>query len=234
MAVSPRHFINLADHETATLRAILDYAKARKGRRGNMPKGEVDRDAPLAGHVLAMIFEKASTRTRISFDVGMRQMGGTTLVMGANDMQLGRGETVEDTAEVLSSMVDLIMIRANDHETVRRLAKTTSIPVINGLTNYNHPCQVMADILTIEEHRGPISEQKVAWIGDGNNMSASWISAAIKFGFPLMLGCPRAYAPLQDLLDWAKEEGADVTWTVDPLEAAAGATAVNTDTFVNQ
>src|SRR4029078_11717428 len=183
------------------------------------------KDRPLEGKVLAMVFDKPSTRTRVSFDVGMRELGGETLMLTGKEMQLGRGETIADTARVLSRYVDAIMIRTLDHAMVTELAGAASIPVINGLTKMTHPCQIMADVMTLEEHRGPITGRTVAWTGDSNNVLASWVHAAARCEFRLQLASPRDLAPRPELLSWAKREGADVRLTTDPFEAVAGADA---------
>jgi ornithine carbamoyltransferase len=183
MAPQPRHFLDLTDFSAASLRSLLDHSRAMKEGRAGWPKGEVERGGPLSGRVLAMIFEKPSTRTRVSFDVAMRQLGGSTIILTAGDMQLGRGETIADTARVLSRYVDAIMIRANSHSNLLELAEHATVPVINGLTDLSHPCQVMADLLTLEEHKGDVSKQVVAWSGDGNNVANSWIHASARFGF---------------------------------------------------
>ena len=229
--LSGSHFIDLKDMPGPVLRHILDTAKKWKTARIGLPKGAVDAGAPLAGHSLAMIFEKSSTRTRISFETAMHQLGGTSLVLQGDNMQLGRGETVADTARVISRYVDAIMIRANSHEAVLELAAEGSVPVINALTDRSHPCQLMADVMTIEEHLGPIEGRKVAWLGDGNNVATSLIEAAVKFDFELMLACPKGFAPANELLAWAAEEGGNVQLVATAVEAAAGAHAVITDTW---
>jgi ornithine carbamoyltransferase len=230
---TPRHFIDLWKLEAGDLRAILEDAKARKAQRLGWPKGRVDPDAPAAGRVLAMIFEKNSTRTRFSFDAAMRQLGGDVLISNAQEMQLGRGEPIEDTARVLSRMVDAVMLRANVHEDVERLAQASSVPVINGLSDKGHPCQIMADILTIEEHRGRIEGKTLAWVGDGNNVCASFIHAAPKLGFKLNIATPSIYHP--DLVDLARaaEMQGQIATTEDPREAVSGADVVITDTWVS-
>ncbi|HEX8660888.1 MAG TPA: ornithine carbamoyltransferase, partial [Brevundimonas sp.] len=207
--------------------------KRRKRARGDRPKGAPDDDAPAAGRVLGMIFEKSSTRTRYSFDVAMRQLGGSAIVTHASDLQLGRGETVDDTARVLSRMVDAVMIRAERHEDMKRFAHSSSVPVINGLTDRSHPCQILADLMTYEEHRGPVEGRTIAWIGDGNNVCASFIHASAFFGYTLKIACPPEYHP--DLMDLAKaaERGAKVTMTADPREAAVGADCIVTDTWIS-
>lgn len=233
MTQTPRHFIDLWKLEAADLRAILEDAKTRKAARQGWPKGRVDTDAPAAGHTLAMIFEKNSTRTRFSFDAAMRQLGGDVIISNAQEMQLGRGEPIEDTARVLSRMVDAVMIRANVHEDVERLALASTVPVINGLSDKGHPCQIMADILTIEEHRGRIEGKTLAWVGDGNNVCASFIHAAPKLGFKLNIASPAIYHP--DLVDLARaaEQQGQVMTTEDPREAVRGADVVITDTWVS-
>jgi ornithine carbamoyltransferase len=228
-----RHFLDLWRMAPADLRAILDDARARKAARAGWPKGRVDADAPCADRTLAMIFEKNSTRTWFSFDAAMRQLGGDVIIATANDMQLGRGETIEDTARVLSRMVDAIMIRANSHDDIERLAMGASVPVINGLSDRGHPCQILADILTLEEHRGPIAGKTLAWVGDGNNVCASFIHAAPKLGFKLRIASPAIYHP--DLVDLARaaEMRGDVTTTDDPHAAVRGADCVIADTWVS-
>lgn len=228
-----RHFLDICDLTSEELRAIVDDAHARKKLRQGWPKGRVDADAPARDCVLAMIFQKNSTRTRFSFDAAMRQLGGQAIISTASDMQLGRGEPIEDTAKVLSRMVDAIMIRANEHDDVLRLARASAIPVINGLTNFSHPCQILADIQTIEEHRGAIESKTLAWIGDGNNVCNSLIHAAARFGFTLNIACPDAYKPATDAMVFASESRAKVTVTSDPAEAAKGADVVLSDTWVS-
>lgn len=227
---SPRHFLDLWRLSPGELRAILDDAHARKKARAGWPRGRVDADAPAKDRVLAMVFEKNSTRTRFSFDAAMRQLGGSAVIANAADMQLGRGEPVEDTARVLSRMVDAVMIRANRHEDVERFAQAAAVPVINGLTDRSHPCQILADVMTVEERLGPIAGRTVAWIGDGNNVCASFIHAAPLLGFDLRIACPAAYHP--DLMD-LNRGGGRVRLTEDPREAAAGADVVVTDTWVS-
>ena len=228
-----RHFLDLDRIPAETLRRILDDAARMKAGRQGKPKGAVEPDRPAADRILAMIFEKPSTRTRLSFDSAMRQLGGETIVLNAEDLQLGRGESVADTARILSANVDAVMLRTNDAAKLAELAANASVPVINGLTDDSHPCQVMADVLTFEEKRGPIRGRKIAWIGDGNNMANSWIHAAVKFGFALDLACPDILRPRQDVLAWAVREGGKVTVLSDPLAAAAGADCIVTDTWVS-
>jgi ornithine carbamoyltransferase len=223
-----RHFLDIADHDAATLRAIVADAARMKAVRRTPAAG-----APLAGKFLAMIFDKPSTRTRVSFDVAMRDLGGQAIMLTGGEMQLGRGESIADTAHVLSRFVDAIMIRHLDHAMVSELAANSGVPVINGLTRASHPCQVMADVLTFEEHRGPIAGSNVAWVGDGNNVLASWIHAAARFGFRLAIATPPELAPDSSLLKWAWAAGADVSASNDPDTAVAGADCVVTDTFVS-
>ncbi len=232
-AAEPRHFIDLFKLEPLTLRRILDDSKARKAARAGKPMGWVDADAPARDRTLAMIFEKNSTRTRFSFDAAMRQLGGHTIIVNAMETQLGRGEPLDDTARVLSRMVDAVMIRAVNHDDVKRFSYAASVPVINGLTDRSHPCQVLADMLTFEEHVGPLEGKTIAWIGDGNNVCASFIHAAAAFGFRLNVACPAQYHPDMYDLQRAAERGATVVLTQDPREAVAGADAVVTDTWVS-
>lgn len=230
---APRHFLDLWRHDAATLRAIVDEARRRKDARAGWGKARSDPDAPAAGRTLAMIFQKNSTRTRFSFDAAMRQLGGASTIATAADMQLGRGETIEDTAMVLARMVDVVMLRANRHEDLDAFAAACSAPVINGLTDKSHPCQIMADILTFEEHRGSIAGRALTWVGDGNNVCSSFIHAAAPFGFTLTIACPQAYQPAAADLARARQAGAVVHVTHDPREAARGADAVITDTWVS-
>lgn len=233
VAGTPRHFIDLHKTTAADLRAILDSARRIKNARADWPKGRVDADAPLAGYSLAMIFEKSSTRTRVSFEMGMQQLGGKSIVMQGNDMQLGRGEPVSDTAMVLSRYVDAIMLRANSHKTLLDLAEHASVPVINALTDFSHPCQVMADVMTFEEIKGPIKGRVLTWVGDGNNVAISWIHAAARFGCELRLACPDAYRPAQDAIDWANANGGHVSVMSDPVEASRGSDCLIADTWVS-
>jgi len=220
----PRHFLDIDQLDTAELRGMLDAGFAYKNGR---------RDRPLAGKTLAMIFEKPSTRTRVSFEVAMRQLGGDTIYLNTADSQLARGETVADTARVLSRYVDAIMIRTNQPRKLDDLARHATVPVINGLTDTSHPCQIMADVMTLQEKKGPVAGKIVAWSGDGNNVSASWVHAAVRFGFTLRLACPGELIPPQRLFDWAEREGGRVSFTTDPVEAVAGADCVVTDTWIS-
>jgi ornithine carbamoyltransferase len=226
--MSPKHFLDIDASDARTLRAVIDWAHEIK-RKGRLPKGLKLRE----GAVLAMIFEKPSTRTRVSFEVAIHQLGGQSLVLSPQDMQLGRGETLADTARVLSRYVDAIMLRTGPHETLTELAAHSSIPVINGLTCLSHPCQVMADVMTFEELKGPIKGRTIAWIGDANNVATSWVHAAARFGCKLKVAAPKAFAPALGLLAWAKGEGAEIEVGEDPREAARGADCVVTDVWVS-
>ncbi|MEH6404271.1 MAG: ornithine carbamoyltransferase [Sneathiella sp.] len=230
---SVKHFLDLHQVPKEDLRVMIDDALAVKSARAGRPKGTKDDDLSLQGHTLATIFEFPSTRTRVSFDMAMRQMGCDTMILNSNDMQLGRGESVADTARVLSRFVDAIMLRTDDHNKLLDLSKYATIPVINGLTNDSHPCQLMADIMTFEEKKGPVKNKIIAWSGDGNNMVSSYIHAAGQFDFELRIACPKELAPDPRALDWAKNTGANVHVTEDAAEAAAGADCLVTDTWVS-
>jgi ornithine carbamoyltransferase len=221
-----RHFLDLVDISPQELRGMIAAGRAMKER-------PAESSTALEGRTLAMIFDKPSTRTRVSFDVAMRQLGGGTIVLTGQEMQLGRGETLADTARVLSRYVDAIMIRALDHDTLTELACHATVPVINGLTRRSHPCQVLADVMTFEEYRGPIRGKTVAWTGDANNVLASWMHAAARFDFHLRVATPPELAPKQWLLDWAKLSGAAIRIGSDPEEAVGGADCVVTDTWVS-
>ncbi|MBC8158644.1 MAG: ornithine carbamoyltransferase [Alphaproteobacteria bacterium] len=223
---APKHFLDLDAFDAATLRHILDLGAAYK-------RGEAEVKAPWAGKTLVMIFEKPSTRTRVSFEVGVQQLGGFAIVLGIAESQLGRGETIADTARVLSRYGDAIMIRTTAADRLDELSAHATVPVINGLTDNSHPCQIMADVMTFEEHRGPIGGATVAWLGDGNNVAASWIHAAVKFGFELRLACPEELEPRAELLSWAAQNGGKVFVTRDAKGAVDGADAVVTDTWVS-
>lgn len=228
-----KHFLDLTDIEASELRAILDEAHRAKKARAGWPKGKVDDGAPLAGHTLAMIFEKSSTRTRFSFDMGMRQLGGSSITATSNDMQLGRGETIEDTAKVLSRYVDGVMIRANNHSDVLAFAEAASVPVINGLTDKSHPCQIMADLQTLEEHGLDLKGARIAWVGDGNNVCASFIHAAPKFGYSLAIGTPKNYAAPSEDIEAAHALQGRIDVFENAIEAVKGADVVIADTFVS-
>ena len=221
-----RHFLELTDIPAADLRAMIEAARVMKAKP---PRA----DRPLAGKTLAMIFEKPSTRTRVSFEVGMRQLGGDVLLLTAEEMQLGRGETLGDTARVLSRYIDAIMIRTLNPDDVAELARHATVPVINGLTRRSHPCQVMADVMTFEEKRGPIRGRTVAWTGDANNVLTSWMHAAERFDFNLRVASPPELAPKKPLLEWIKSSGAKISVGTDPDEAVKGVDCVITDTWVS-
>ena len=223
-----RNFTDLSAVSSSDLRLILDDAKARKA----LSKTGMDA-RPFEGKVMAMIFDKPSTRTRISFDVGMRQLGGTTIVMSGSEMQLGQSESIADTAKVLSRYVDLIMIRTTTHDRMLELAEHATIPVINALTDDTHPCQIMADIMTYEEHRGPVAGRKFAWSGDGNNVLHSMVEASARFGFDMSIGVPEGSEPQQRYVDWAKANGSYVHMTNDPVAAVKDADCVVTDCWVS-
>lgn len=228
-----RHFLDLSDLTPQAARAILDAAHARKAQRVGFSRGMPDPDQPLAGKILTMIFDKPSTRTRLSFDMAMRQLGGQVIILNQSDSQLGRGETVADTARVVSRFCDAVMIRTGAHDTLTEFAAQADVPVINGLTAHSHPCQIMADIQTFEEHKGPIKGKKIAWFGDGNNVAVSFVHAAALFDFELVLAVPEEFMLPREVLDWAHQIGAKVTCTSDPKEAALGAAALVTDCWVS-
>jgi ornithine carbamoyltransferase len=226
-----RHFLDIDSISAKTLRGILDAAHAMK-KAGRVVPAKL-KPKGMDGKVLAMIFEKPSTRTRVSFDIGMRQLGGTTITLNNSDLQLGRGESIKDTARVLSRYVDAIMIRANSHEALMELAEFATIPIINGLTDKTHPCQIMADLQTFEERLGNIKGRTIAWVGDGNNVAVSWMHAAARFGFTLRLACPAELAPEKAAVEWARREKASIMITDDPDKAVRGADCVVTDTWVS-
>ncbi len=223
-----RHFLDIDALDTQTLKSLIASARALK----NETPGAQSTMLPSTS-VLALMFDKPSTRTRVSFDVAMRQLGGQTIVLNSGETQLGRGETIADTARVLSRYIDAIMLRTDAHSKITELAEYASVPVINGLTDYSHPCQVMADILTYEEHRGSIAGRNVVWVGDGNNMVTSWMHAAVRFGFSLRIACPKELSPDPAVLAWVKKEGGETLVTQDPGEAAAGGDLVMTDVWVS-
>lgn len=228
-----RHFLNLTDAGGDAIAAMLNDAIDRKAARAALPKGAADGDAPLAGHVLAMVFEKNSTRTRVSFDVAMRQLGGSALILDAGTTQLGRGETIADTARVLSRMADAIMLRTDDHSKVEELAHFATVPVINGLTDLSHPCQIMADLLTVIEHGKALPGLEVAWLGDGNNVLNSIIEAAGLMKFNVRIGVPEGYESAPSFIAAACAAGANVRIERDPAEAVRGADVVVTDTWIS-
>jgi ornithine carbamoyltransferase len=228
---APRHFLDLDALDARTLRTILDMAHAMKKAGKRVPAKL--KPPGIADNVLAMIFEKPSTRTRVSFDVAMRQLGGQTLSLSHTDLQLGRGESISDTARVLSRYVDAIMIRILDHDDLLELAGASAVPVINGLTRRDHPCQILADIMTYEEHRGPIAGRKVAWVGDSNNVMTSWVHATARFGNSLVIACPEEFEPDQAMRADIRKAGSGVRLTEDPVEAVRDADLVITDTWVS-
>ncbi len=228
-----KHFLDINSTDPADLRTILDEANRIKSGRIGQKRGVADDEQVLAGHMVALIFEKPSTRTRVSFDVGVRQMGGETMVLSGSEMQLGHGETIADTARVLSRYVDMIMIRTFEEGVLHELAEFADVPVINGLTNRSHPCQIMADVMTYEEHRGPIKGKKVVWCGDGNNVCASFLHAAGQFGFDMVFTGPPTLDPEQVFIDEARAKGVNVTIDRDAANAVQDADLVVTDTWIS-
>jgi ornithine carbamoyltransferase len=231
MSKALRHFLDLNELPTAELREVISASRAMKAKLKAQQSGGKEADKPLKNKTLAMIFEKPSTRTRVSFDVGMRQLGGEAIMLTGAEMQLGRGETIADTARVLSRYVDIIMIRILNHDALLELAAHATVPVINGLTRRSHPCQVMADVMTFEEHRGPIQGHTVAWTGDDNNVLASWAHAAERFKFKLNVATPPELAPNKTMRDWIKATQAPIMLGNDPEAAVRGADCVVTDTW---
>jgi ornithine carbamoyltransferase len=230
-ATAIRHFLDIDALDSKTLRRIIDAGHAMKKAGKRVPARF--RPKHIAEQVLVLIFEKPSTRTRVSFDVAMRQLGGQTIALNHTDLQLGRGESIADTARVLSRYAGAMMLRANTHETLVELARHSTVPVINGLTDRSHPCQIMADIMTFEEALGPIKGRRVAWVGDGNNVAVSWMHAAARFGFSLTIASPAELRPPEQVIDWVRREKAAVTITSDPVAAVRGADCVVTDTWVS-
>ena len=228
-----RHFLDLSDAGGDAIAAMINDAQDRKAARLGWAKGRLDADAPLAGHVLGMIFEKSSTRTRVSFDIAMRQLGGSALILDSGTSQLGRGESIADTARVLSRMVDAIMIRTDDHEKALEMARYATVPVINGLTDRSHPCQIVADLLTVVEHGKALPGLELAWLGDGNNVLHSILEAAGLMKFNVRVGIPQGYEPETEFVEMARSGGATVTLTQDAQEAVAGADIVVTDTWIS-
>jgi len=230
-STSPRHFLDIDVLTAPTLRSIVDAAHAMKKAGKRVPKEMLPEG--IEDDVLVMIFEKPSTRTRVSFDVAMRQLGGQTIMLNHTDLQIGRGESIADTARVLSRYVDAIMIRANGHDTLNELAKHATIPIINGLTDRSHPCQILADIVTFEEKKGPIEGRSIAWVGDGNNVAASWMHAAVQFGFALRIGCPNSLRPDPTIEKWVQLHKGQLLVSESAEEAVSGADCVVTDTWVS-
>lgn len=228
-----RHFLNLSDAGADGIAAMIADALDRKAARLGWSKGRADADAPLAGHTLAMIFEKSSTRTRVSFDMAMRQLGGTSIVMDSGGMQLGRGETIADTARVLSGYCDAIMIRTDDHAKIEEMAAHASVPVINGLTDLSHPCQIMADLLTLIENGKALPGLNMAWLGDGNNVLNSTIEAAGLMQFNVRVGCPQGYEPNASFVEAARAKGVTISLFANAVEAVEGVDVVITDTWIS-
>ena len=230
-----KNFLNISDLSPQDLRFIVDEAKSRKAKRTGLTKSAIDEDSPLKGRSMIMIFEKPSTRTRISFDIAIKQLGGSTITLNPEGIHYGKGdESLKDTAKVLSEYADIIMIRTSKHKNLEEFSKYSTIPLINGLSNLSHPCQVISDILTFEEHKGDISGKKLAWIGDGNNnMSNSFIEASAKFNFILNIGCPKKYSPNKEIVSWAKKNNAQINIINDAKEAARGADCVMTDKWIS-
>ena len=230
-----KHFLNISDLSSQTLREIIEEAKIRKSKRKDLNKSAADFDQPFVGKSMIMIFEKPSTRTRISFDISAKQLGGSTIILNPDGIHYGKGEeSIKDTAKVLSGYADIVMIRTSLHKNLTEFAKYSDIPVINGLSEQSHPCQIMSDILTFEEIKGSIKDKTITWLGDGdNNMSNSFIEASAKFGFKLNIGCPDKYKPNKNIIAWAKKNKANITITKNPNEAAKNADCVMTDKWVS-
>ena len=230
---APRHLLDLSDAGANAIAAMINDAMARKGARARWPRGKADADKPLDGHVLAMIFEKNSTRTRVSFDMAMRQLGGSALILDSATSQLGRGETIADTARVLSRMCDAIMIRTDDHSKIEEMARYASVPVINGLTDRSHPCQIVADLLTVVEQGKPLPGLEVAWFGDGNNVLHSILEAAAIMKFNVRVATPAGFEPEAEFVEMVRAAGCEVTLTQDAEAAASGADVLVTDTWIS-
>ena len=229
-----RKFINIADIDKKNLRFILDNAKSRKEKRSGIKKNAIDSDAPLDGKILIMIFEKPSTRTRISFDLAVKQLGGKSLILNPDEIHYGTGnESLYDTAKVLSQYADIVMLRTHEHKNVVEFSKYLDIPIINGLTDLSHPCQIMSDIMTFEELKGPIKNKKIAWLGDGNNIVYSLIEAAVQFEFELRIASPKGYEPNKNILQWAKKNNGNIFVTKDPIKAASSADCVMSDKWIS-
>ena len=229
-----KNFINISDISKNELRSILDNANSRKNKRIKLKKNNVDKDVPLDGKILVMIFEKPSTRTRISFDIAVKQLGGKSVTLNPDEIHYGRGsESLHDTAKVLSQYADIVMFRTHKHKKVLDFSKYLNIPIINGLTDLNHPCQIMSDIMTFEELKGPIKNKKIAWLGDGNNVAYSLIEASVKFDFQLSLACPKTCEPNKKILQWAKKNNSKILITKDAIAAAKDADCVMTDKWIS-
>jgi len=229
-----RKFINIADINKKDLRLIIDNAKSRKKKRSSLNKNEIDSDAPLEGKILIMLFEKPSTRTRISFDLAVKQLGGKSLILNPDEIHYGAGnESLYDTAKILSQYADIVMLRTHEHKNIEEFSKYLDVPLINGLTDLSHPCQIMSDIMTFEELRGPIKNKKIAWLGDGNNIVYSLIEAAVQFEFELRIASPKGYESNKKIIQWAKKNKGNVLLTKDPIKAASSADCVMTDKWIS-
>ena len=229
-----KNFINISDVSKNDLRLIIDNAKSRKEKRSNLNKNAIDKDCPLKGKILIMIFEKPSTRTRISFDLAVKQLGGKSLTLNPDEIHYGTGnESLYDTAKILSQYADIVMLRTHAHKNVLEFSKYLEIPIINGLTDLNHPCQIISDIMTFEELKGPIKNKKISWLGDGNNITYSLIEAAVKFDFELSIGCPKGYEPNKKILQWAKKNKGKIFITDNPIKAANLADCIMTDKWIS-
>ena len=229
-----KNFINISDISKTDLRKIIDNAKSRKEKRSKLNKNSIDSDAPLDGKILIMLFEKPSTRTRISFDLAVKQLGGKSLILNPEEIHYGSGdESLHDTAKVLSQYADIVMLRTHAHKNVLEFSKNLNIPIINGLTNLSHPCQIMSDVMTFEELKGPIKNRKIAWLGDGHNVVYSLIEAAVQFEFQLSIACPKGYGPDKKILEWAKKNDGNVLITKNPLEASTDADCIITDKWIS-
>ena len=229
-----RKFINIADISKNELRLIIDNAKARKEKRSGLNKNAIDSDAPLNEKILIMIFEKPSTRTRISFDLAVKQLGGKSLILNPDEIHYGTGnESLYDTAKILSQYADIVMLRTHAHKNIVEFSKYLEVPLINGLTDLSHPCQIMSDIMTFEELKGPIKNKKIAWLGDGNNIAYSLVEAAVQFDFELRIACPKGYEPNKNILQWAKKNNGNILLTKDPLKAANSADCIMTDKWIS-
>ena len=229
-----RNFINISDISKKELRFIIDNAKLRKKNRANLKKNSIDADAPLDGKILIMLFEKPSTRTRISFDLAVKQLGGKSLILNPDEIHYGIGnESLHDTAKILSQYADIVMLRTDAHKKVEDFSKYLNIPIINGLTDLSHPCQIMSDIMTFEELKGPIKNKKIVWIGDGNNVVYSLIEAAVQFDFELCIACPKGFEPNKNILHWAKKNKGNVSVIRDPIDAVGSADCIITDKWIS-
>jgi ornithine carbamoyltransferase len=229
-----KKFINISDISKKDLRLILDNAKSRKEKRSNLNKNAIDKDAILDGKILIMIFEKPSTRTRISFDLAVKQLGGKSLILNPGEIHYGTGnESLYDTAKVLSQYSDIVMLRTHAHKNAEEFSKYLEVPLINGLTNLSHPCQIISDIMTFEELKGSIENKKIAWLGDGNNIVYSLIEAAVQFNFELRIASPKDYEPNKNILQWAKKNNGNILLTKDPLKAANSADCIMTDKWIS-